>query len=145
LALPTALWKNITPFDHNSSSLTASTNNTNSTGHLAVMAPTFDTLSDHDFDDIDEEEIDFSGAAWWHFLQEVFVYADINMADLRAQYDVRKDQGLDTFVVIDGLPIVPAETKTKLVKFLLKKLNQVGNTSEDAVFMPMNDQNMSDG
>lgn len=29
--------------------------------HLAIMAPTFDTLSDHDFDDVDEEEIDFSG------------------------------------------------------------------------------------
>jgi hypothetical protein len=65
--------------------------------------------------------------------------------DLRAQYDVRRDQGLDTFVVIDGLPIVPAESKPKLVKFLLKKLNTVGNTSEDAVFMPMNDQNMSEG
>jgi hypothetical protein len=26
-----------------------------------AMAPTFDTLSDHDFDDVDEEEIDFSG------------------------------------------------------------------------------------
>jgi hypothetical protein len=25
------------------------------------MAPTFDTLSDHDFDDVDEEDIDFSG------------------------------------------------------------------------------------
>lgn len=68
-----------------------------------------------------------------------------SLLDLRAQYDVRRDQGLDTFVVIDGLPIVPAESKTKLVKFLLKKLNSVGNTSEDAIFMPMNDQNMSDG
>jgi translation initiation factor 3 subunit B len=66
-------------------------------------------------------------------------------ADLRAQYDVRKDQGLDTFVVIDGLPVVPAESKPKLVKFLLKKLNSVGKTSEDAIFMPMNDQNTSDG
>ena len=65
--------------------------------------------------------------------------------DLRAQYDVRKDEGLGTFVVIDGLPIVPAESKSKLVKFLLKKLNSVGRTSEDAVFMPLNDQNMSDG
>jgi hypothetical protein len=70
---------------------------------------------------------------------------DSKVIDLRAQYDVRRDQGLDTFVVIDGLPIVPAESKPKLVKFLLKKLNTVGNTSEDAVFMPMNDQNMSDG
>ena len=65
--------------------------------------------------------------------------------DLRAQYDVRKDEGLGTFVVIDGLPIVPAESKAKLIKFLLKKLNSVGRTSEDSVFMPMNDQNMSDG
>lgn len=67
------------------------------------------------------------------------------IGDLRAQYDVRKDEGLGTFVVIDGLPIVPAESKAKLVKFLLKKLNSVGRTSEDAVFMPMNDQNMSEG
>lgn len=65
--------------------------------------------------------------------------------DLRAQYDVRKDQGLDTFVVIDGLPIIPAESKPKLFKFLLKRLNTVGKTSEDAIFMPINDQNMSDG
>jgi translation initiation factor 3 subunit B len=69
----------------------------------------------------------------------------IFMTDLRAQYDVRRDQGLDTFVVVDGLPIVPAESKTKLVKYLLKRLNTVGKTSEDATFMPINDQNMSDG
>lgn len=48
-------------------------------------------------------------------------------------------------MVIDGLPIVPADSKAKLVKFLLKKLNSVGKTSEDAIFMPMNDENMSDG
>lgn len=41
------------------------------------MAPGFDTLSDHDFDD--EEEIDFS--------------------DLRQQYEVRMEEGLDAFVV----------------------------------------------
>jgi len=29
--------------------------------YRAAMAPTFDTLSDHDFDDVDEEDIDFSG------------------------------------------------------------------------------------
>jgi translation initiation factor 3 subunit B len=65
--------------------------------------------------------------------------------DLRAQYDVRKDQGLDTFVVIDGLPIVPVESKPKLVKFLMKKLNSVGKTSEDAITMPMNESDMSEG
>ena len=45
------------------------------------MAPSFDTLSDHDFQDEDvEEEIDFS--------------------DLREQYDVRMEEGLDTFCVM---------------------------------------------
>jgi translation initiation factor 3 subunit B len=44
------------------------------------MAPSFDTLSDHDFqEEDDEEEIDFS--------------------DLREQYDVRMEEGLDTFCV----------------------------------------------
>ena len=69
----------------------------------------------------------------------------IDGLDLRAQYDVRRDEGLGTFVVIDGLPIVPAENKSKLTKFLLKKLKTVGETSEDAVFMPLNDQDQSEG
>jgi translation initiation factor 3 subunit B len=44
------------------------------------MAPGFDTLSDHDFQEDDvEDEIDFS--------------------DLREQYDVRMEEGLDTFCV----------------------------------------------
>lgn len=46
------------------------------------MAPSFDQLSDHDFDD-EEEEIDFS--------------------DLRDQYEVRMEEGLDTFVVRKSL------------------------------------------
>ena len=47
------------------------------------MAPSFDQLSDHDFDDEEEEEIDFS--------------------DLRDQYEVRMEEGLDTFVVRETL------------------------------------------
>lgn len=59
---------------------------------------------------------------------------------------MRLEQGLDAFVVIDGLPVVPQESKQKLVKYLLKKLNTVGKTKEDAIFMPINDQNnMSEG
>lgn len=42
------------------------------------MAPGFDTLSDHDFQD-EEDEIDFS--------------------DLQEKYEVRIEEGLDTFVV----------------------------------------------
>jgi len=58
---------------------------------------------------------------------------------------VRLEQGLDSFVVIDGLPVVTEEQKPKLVKFLLKKLNSVGKTKEDAVFMPLNENGSSEG
>ena len=47
--------------------------------------------------------------------------------------------------MIDGLPIVPEDSKQKLVKFLMKKLNTVGKTREDAIFMPINEKNMSEG
>jgi translation initiation factor 3 subunit B len=66
-------------------------------------------------------------------------------ADLKEQYEVKLEEGLDTFVVIDGLPVVPEDSRQKLVKFLLRKLNTVGRTSEDAVFMPLNDKGMSEG
>lgn len=89
------------------------------------MAPSFDTLRDAelDEDDYDEDEIDTS--------------------DLREKYEVQLEQGLDAFVVIDGLPEVNDEQKPKLVKFLLKKLNTVGRTREDLIFMPMGDNGKS--
>ena len=65
--------------------------------------------------------------------------------DLKEQYEVRLEQGLDAFVVIDGLPIVPEDSKQKLIKFLLKKLNTAGKTKEDAVFMPINETGKSEG
>lgn len=64
---------------------------------------------------------------------------------MKDQYEVRLEEGLDAFVVIDGLPVVPAESKGKLIKFLLKKLNTVGRTSEDTVYMPTNEKNMTEG
>ncbi|EON65017.1 eukaryotic translation initiation factor 3 subunit B [Coniosporium apollinis CBS 100218] len=87
------------------------------------MAPSYDNLPvDEDYDD---EEIDFS--------------------DLHEQYEVRMEEGLDAFVVIDGLPVVPEDSRQKLVKFLLRKLNTVGKASESGVFMPLNDQAMTEG
>ena len=49
--------------------------------------------------------------------------------------------------MIDGLPIVNQEQKSKLVKFLLKRLNSIGKIKdgEESVFMPMNDQGSSEG
>ena len=88
------------------------------------MAPSFANLADDpDFDS--DEEIDFS--------------------DLREQHEVRMEQGLDTFVVVDGLPVVPEDSKQKLTKFLLRKLTAAGQTREDAIFMPMNEKGMSEG
>lgn len=58
---------------------------------------------------------------------------------------MRLEEGLDAFVLIDGLPVVPEDSKSRLVKFLLKKLNTVGKTSEDAIFMPIGESGMSEG
>lgn len=89
------------------------------------MAPSFDHLRDADVDedDYDEDEIDIS--------------------DLKEKYEVQLEQGYDTFVVVDGLPEVNEEQKPKLVKFLLKKLNQVGRTREDLIYMPMDADGVS--
>ncbi|KAI9754225.1 MAG: Translation initiation factor 3 subunit b [Chaenotheca gracillima] len=90
------------------------------------MAPSFEHLpEDDDSYDEEEEELDFS--------------------DLREQYEVRLEEGLDAFVVIDGLPVVTEDKKPQLVKFLLRKLNSVGKTREDAIFMPLNDEGVSEG
>jgi hypothetical protein len=89
------------------------------------MTSVFDHLRDADVDedDYDEDEIDIS--------------------DLQEKYEVQLEQGYDTFVVIDGLPKVDEEQKPKLVKFLLKKLAQVGKTREDLVYMPMGEDGKS--
>ena len=87
------------------------------------MAPSFDHLPDPEDDEYDEDELDFS--------------------DLREKFEVQLEQGLDTFVVIDGLPEVTEETKSKLIKFLLRKLNAVGRTREDSVFMPIGEDGKS--
>ncbi|KAF2222064.1 eukaryotic translation initiation factor eIF2A-domain-containing protein [Elsinoe ampelina] len=81
------------------------------------MAPSFDNLPDDD--NFDDEEIDFS--------------------DLHEQYQVRMEEGLDAFVVCDGLPVVPADSRPKLTKFILKRLTSVGSTDEERVFMPIDE------
>ncbi len=89
------------------------------------MAPFFEPLREADLDDsdFDEDEVDIS--------------------DLRDKYEVQLEQGFDSFVVVDGLPSVTEEQRPKLVKFLLKKMNQVGKTKEDKIEMPMGDDGKS--
>jgi hypothetical protein len=91
-----------------------------------TMAPgtsAYENLPDED--DYSEDEIDFS--------------------DLQEQYEVRLEEGLDTFVVIDGLPKVPEDSKPKLIKFLLRKLNSVAKAREDSVYMPLGKDGLSEG
>lgn len=89
------------------------------------MAPSFDHLPDPEEDEYDEDELDFS--------------------DLHEKFQVQLQQGLDTFVVVDGLPKVTEETKAKLIKFLLRKLTSVGKTKEDLVYMPVGESGETDG
>lgn len=93
---------------------------------IAIMAPSFDHLPDPEEDEYDEdEELDFS--------------------DLQEKYQVQLEEGLNTFVVVDGLPKVTEDTKPKLIKFLLRKLNTVGKTREDLVYMPVGENGQTDG
>ena len=48
-------------------------------------------------------------------------------------------------MVADGLPVVPQESKPKLVKYLVKLLNKAGKVKEDGFFMPVNDKGMTEG
>ncbi len=66
---------------------------------------------------------------------------------MHAQYEVHLEKDLDTFVVVDGLPIVDNnESKSKLIRLLLRKwLNTAGKTKEEAIHMPMNDQGKTEG
>jgi translation initiation factor 3 subunit B len=87
------------------------------------MAPSFAQLPQEE--DFDEDEIDYS--------------------DLREQYAVSLDEGLETFVVIDGLPKVPAESADRLQTFLLKKLRSAGKAKEEGVFMPLDENGVTEG
>ena len=55
------------------------------------------------------------------------------------------EEGLDTFVVVDGLPKVPEASREKLIKFLLRSLTKWGSTKEDNVFMPLDDKGTTEG
>ena len=88
------------------------------------MAPSYENLP-LEYDEFDESQIDF--------------------ADIEEQFQVRLDEGLDAFVVIDGLPVVPEENKSKLVKFVLRKLNSVGKVKDEGVHMPVGDDGKTEG
>ncbi|KAG8525270.1 Translation initiation factor 3 subunit b [Bacidia gigantensis] len=90
------------------------------------MAPGFNTLREDDDGYDSADDLDFS--------------------DLREQYDVRLEQGLDSFVVVDGLPLVESGNKAKLQKFLTGKLNASGfKIKDEGFYMPMGENGKSEG
>jgi translation initiation factor 3 subunit B len=70
---------------------------------------------------------------------------EIDFSDLKAQYEVRLEEGLDTFVVLDGLPKVPEENKAKLIKFISRKLTNAGTIREDGFHMPVDQTGNTEG
>ena len=68
-----------------------------------------------------------------------------NFLDLREEYDVKLEQGLDAFVIVDGLPLVNEANRQKLISYIIKKLNQAGKVRDDGFFMPSNESGMSEG
>ncbi|KAF1836753.1 eukaryotic translation initiation factor 3 subunit B [Decorospora gaudefroyi] len=74
-----------------------------------------------------------------------FDESQIDFTDIEDQFQVRLDEGLDAFVVIDGLPVVPEDSKGKLVKFVLRKLNSVGKVKDDGVHMPVGEGGKTEG
>jgi translation initiation factor 3 subunit B len=87
------------------------------------MATQYENLPEGD--DIDIDEIDFT--------------------DLQDQYEVRMEEGLDAFVVLDGLPRVPEESIPKLQKFIMKKFNPIGKVRDDGFYMPIGESGNTDG
>ena len=108
------------------------------------MAPSFDNLTEDNGTLDSEEEIDFSGLSYIASASGARMLT-IFLPDLKEQHEVRLEQGLDAFVVVDGLPIIPEESKPKLIKFLIKQLNKAGRVKEDGFFMPVNEKNMTQG
>lgn len=94
------------------------------------MAPSFDHLPDASEDDYDYDE-------------------NIDYSDLREKFEVQLEEGLDTFVVVDGLPKVDKASAPKLIKFLLRKLTTVGPVKKDpsaefdGVHMPFGEDGQS--
>lgn len=70
---------------------------------------------------------------------------EIDFSDLRAQYEVRLEEGLDTFVILDGLPKVPDDKKPSLIKFISRKLTSAGTIREDGFHMPVDQSGTTEG
>ena len=62
---------------------------------------------------------------------------DIDFSDLERKYAVSLDEGIETFVVVDGAPKAPEAKAPVLTKVLKKLFSSVGTIKEDGFHMPI--------
>lgn len=62
---------------------------------------------------------------------------EIDFSDLERKYAVSLDQGIETFVVVDGAPKAPEAKAPVLTKVLKKLFGGVGTIKEDGFHMPV--------
>lgn len=62
---------------------------------------------------------------------------NIDFSDLEAKYRIEPDDGLETFVVVDGCPVIPESKVPALTKVLMKLFSSVGTIKKDGFFMPV--------
>jgi translation initiation factor 3 subunit B len=62
---------------------------------------------------------------------------DIDFSDIEAKYQVPFEEGFDTIIVVDNVPIVDESKVEKLLKFINKIFKNAGDIKENGVHMPM--------
>ncbi|SRR6266498_5896407 len=61
---------------------------------------------------------------------------DIDFSDIETKYQVHFEDGFDTIIVVDNVPIVDESKKEKLLKFIKKIFKNVGDIKENGINMP---------
>ncbi|CAG8453165.1 798_t:CDS:2 [Diversispora eburnea] len=62
---------------------------------------------------------------------------DIDFTDIEEKYQVPFEEGFDTIIVVDNVPIVDESKKDKLLKFIKKIFKNAGDIKESGINMPM--------
>ncbi|CAN6622878.1 eukaryotic translation initiation factor 3 subunit B [Trichomonascus vanleenenianus] len=71
---------------------------------------------------------------------------EIDFSDLEKQYEVNPDDGMESFVVIDGIPVVDDKKFEALSKVIKKKLTKdIGKIKDDGFFMPKGEDGLTKG
>src|SRR6266536_2375273 len=62
---------------------------------------------------------------------------DIDFTDIEAKYQVPFEEGFDTIIVVDNVPIVDESKVEKLLTVIKKIFKNAGEIKENGIHMPM--------